>query len=90
MKTFGNKKKEDYKFLESLVGQRYNEESLLVQLNNHFGSVSILSIDEEPGETDESDWKYYIETPEFDYCIFYLKMKNTGWDGSTFYITETI
>lgn len=77
-------------FLESLVGKRFNKESLLVVLNNHFKETVVISDIVDETDNDECDWKYYIETTEHDYCIFYLKMRTTGWDGSNIYITEVI
>lgn len=79
-------------FLWSLIGKRFNKESLLVELNNHFNEIVAISTmtDEEADEEDTTDWRYYIETSEQDYCIFYLKMRSTGWDGSNIYITEVI
>jgi len=78
------------KFLNSLVHNRFNEETLTNKLSEFFDYKVKLFI---------SDY----ESPDYSYCfnidkdkddlyldvdIYYLNQKNTSFDGSTFYITE--
>lgn len=74
--------------LNSLVGSRYNMETLQKKAINILGkNISIELV-----ENDCSDWNIMINSYEEEtygfYDVYVLMMKNTGFDGSTFYVTE--
>lgn len=91
------RKKEVVEFLESLVGERFNTESLQAKLSEHFNedikveNVSQTRIDN--GEEDElTDWNLMFDSEKDEtygyYDIYVLPMRRAGFDGATFYITE--
>ena len=81
-------------FLENLVGQRFNEQTLTEKLSNHFGQeVELVNITEERIANDDDDgftddWSFSFSIDDVDYDIFYLPMRKIGFDFAKFYITE--
>jgi hypothetical protein len=80
-------------FLESLVGQRFNMETLNATLTSHFGEeikAEIVNDDDESNEL--SDWDIMFDSLQPDtygyFDIYVLKMRRPGFDGSEFYVTE--
>jgi hypothetical protein len=92
------RKKEVVNFLESLVGQRFNTESLEAKLSEHFNetirveNVSQARIDS--GEEDDElvDWNLMFDSTKDEtygyFDIYMLPMRRQGFDGATFYVTE--
>lgn len=86
-------KKQTINFLESLVGKRFNEETLSKAVSDFFKEEIKVSYRAET-EYDElpHDWNivFNSEKPEtygyFD--VYVLNMRTKGFDGSTFYVTE--
>lgn len=90
---FTEKQKEIVDFLESLVGQRYNMETLTETLSSKFQEKIVAEIVNEDDDTNElADWNIMFNSENEDtfgyFDIYVLKMRNTGFDGSTFHITE--
>jgi hypothetical protein len=90
---YTQKQKEIIDFLESLVGQRYNMETLNETLSNKFQEKIEAEIVNEDDDTNElSDWNIMFNSENEDtfgyFDIYVLKMRNAGFDGSTFHITE--
>ena len=80
-------------FLESLVGNRFNMETLNATLTNHFGEEIKAEIVNEDDETSElPDWNIMFDSENSDtfgyFDIYVLKMRRPGFDGAEFYVTE--
>jgi hypothetical protein len=80
-------------FMESLVGQRFNEQSLTKELRIHFhNEFDLVNITEQRIADDEdddcSDWLFSFSVDDVDYDIYYLPMRKVGFDDAKFYITE--
>ena len=80
-------------FLESLVGSRFNIDSLNKYLSEFFEEDIKAEFVNEDDDTNElGDWNIMFDSvkPEtygyFD--IYVLKMRKPSFDGSDFYITE--
>jgi hypothetical protein len=87
------KQKEIVDFLESLVGQRFNMETLSKELSKAFDEEIEAGIVNDDDETNTlSDWNIMFNSENEDtfgyFDIYVLKMRNAGFDGSTFYVTE--
>jgi hypothetical protein len=95
------RKQEVVKFLESLVGQRFNTDTLDAKLSEHFNEdIKVENVSQ--GRIDSGDFTcdddltadfnlmFNVETEdEFGYFdIYMLPMRREGFDGSTMYITE--
>jgi hypothetical protein len=80
-------------FLESLVGQRFNMETLTKELSKAFDEEIEAEIVNDEDETNTlSDWNIMFNSENEDtfgyFDIYMLKMRNALFDGSTFYVTE--
>ena len=92
------RKKEAVKFLESLVHNRFDIETLEAKLSDHFNeqihveNVSQSRIDS--GEEDDElvDWNLMFTSENQEtygyFDIYFLPMRRAGFDGATFYVTE--
>ena len=81
-------------FLKSLVGQRFNMETLTKELSKAFDEDIKAEIVNDDDETNTlSDWNIMFNSEKEDtfgyFDIYILKMRNALFDGSDFYITET-
>ena len=90
---FTEKQKEIDDFLESLVGKRFNMETLTEALSLKFQEKIEAEIVNEDDDTNElADWDIMFNSENEDtfgyFDIYVLKMRNIGFDGSTFHITE--
>jgi hypothetical protein len=76
------------KFLNSLVHNRFNEETLTNKLSEFFDYKVKLFISDY--ESPDYNYCFNIDTDDLflDVDIYYLIQKNASFDGSTFYITE--
>ena len=83
---------EIYEFLEDLPTRRFTTNSLENELNTFFEYESTLDIDTELEDSD-TDFRFLYSVPyehlNVDIDIYFLKMRTEGFDGSTYYITET-
>ena len=69
--------------LEELVGKRFNEETLNNRLTDIFQwEVKVEDISDKEDEL--SDYNFVFGFGD----IYFLKMRNEGFDKSTFYVTE--
>ena len=87
------KQKEITDFLESLVGQRFNMETLTKELSKAFDEEIEAEIVNDDDETNTlTDWNIMFNIEKEDifgyFDIYMLKMRNSNLDGSTFYVTE--
>jgi hypothetical protein len=92
------RKKEVVNFLESLVGQRFNTESLEAKLSEHFNeeikvsNVSQARIDSGEEDDELADWNLMFDSTKDEtygyFDIYMLPMRRQGFDGATFYVTE--
>jgi hypothetical protein len=87
------KQKEIADFLESLVGQRFNMETLTKELSKAFDEEIEAEIVNDDDETNTlTDWNIMFNSEKEDtfgyFDIYVLKMRNANLDGSTFYVTE--
>jgi hypothetical protein len=87
------KQKEIVNFLESLIGERYNIDTLNEYLSNKFGEKIEAEIVNDDDETNTlTDWNIMFNSEKEDtfgyFDIYMLKMRNDNLDGSTFYVTE--
>jgi len=79
--------------LETLVGQRFNEETLNKRLSDIFlWDVKVEDISDKEDEL--ADYNFVFSFGDADNVsygfgdIYFLKMRREGFDGSTFYVTE--
>ena len=91
---YTKKQKEIIDFLKSLVGQRFNMETLTKELSKAFDEGIKAEIVNDDDETNTlSDWNIMFNSEKEDtfgyFDIYILKMRNALFDGSDFYITET-
>jgi hypothetical protein len=92
------RKKEVVKFLESLVGQRFNTDTLDAKLSDHFNeeihveNVSQARIDSGEDDDELSDWNLMFDSKNQEtygyFDIYFLQMRRPGFDGATIYVTE--
>ena len=92
------RKKEVVKFLESLVGQRFNLDTLNANLSKHFNetirveNVSQARIDSGESDDELTDWNLMFDSTKDEtygyFDIYMLPMRRAGFDGATFYVTE--
>ena len=80
-------------FLEKLVGERFNLETLNATLSEHFGEdIKADFVNENDESNDLSDWNIMFDSEKEEtygyFDIYVLKMRRPGFDGSEFYITE--
>lgn len=85
--------KQVVKFLEGLVGQRFNLDTLNEKLSKHFGEKIKCEFVNENDDTNELvDWNIMFNCESSDtygyFDIYVLKMRRPGFDGSDFYVTE--
>jgi hypothetical protein len=80
------------KFLENLVQQRFNLETLNQELSKCFGEDIKAEFVDEENERDLGDWNIMFNSEQEDtygyFDIYVLKMRNIGFDGAEFYVTE--
>ena len=81
--------------LETLVGQRFNEETLNKRLSDIFlWDVKVKVEDISDKEDELADYNYVFSFGDADSVsygfgdIYFLKMRREGFDGATFYVTE--
>ena len=92
------RKKEAVKFLESLVGQRFNTATLESKLTEHFNEkIEVYNASQgriDSGEDDDelSDWNLMFDSKNQEtygyFDIYMLPMRRAGFDGADFYVTE--
>ena len=92
------RKQEVVKFLDSLVGQRFNTDTLEAKLSEHFNEkIEIYNATQgriDSGEEDDelSDWNLMFDSDKDEtygyFDIYMLPMRRPGFDGATFYVTE--
>jgi hypothetical protein len=92
------RKKEVVKFLESLVGQRFNLDTLNANLSKHFNeTIRVENVSQgriDSGESDDelTDWNLMFNSENQEtygyFDIYMLPMRRQGFDGATFYVTE--
>ena len=80
-------------FLEKLMGERFNLETLNATLSEHFGKdIRADFVNENDESNDLSDWNIMFDSEKEEtygyFDIYVLKMRRPGFDGSEFYITE--
>ena len=79
--------------LESLVGSRFNKESLEKELTEIFG-IEIVLEDISHDEDELGDYNFLgsFDIPERElygyFDIYFLKMRRPGFDGADIYVTE--
>jgi len=80
--------------LEGLVGQRFNEQTLNERLSKLFEcEVKVEDIFDKEDELADYNFVFAFGKDEdselYGYGdIYFLKMRNEGFDGATFYVTE--
>jgi hypothetical protein len=92
------RKQEVVKFLESLVGQRFNLDTLNANLSKHFNeTIRVENVSQgriDSGESDDelTDWNLMFDSTKDEtygyFDIYMLPMRRAGFDGATFYVTE--
>ena len=92
------RKQDAVKFLESLVGQRFNTATLESKLTEHFNEkIEVYNASQgriNSGEEDDelSDWNLMFDSKNQEtygyFDIYFLPMRRVGFDGATFYVTE--
>jgi hypothetical protein len=92
------RKKEAVKFLESLVHNRFDIETLEAKLSDHFNeqihveNVSQARIDSGEEDDELADWNLMFDSKNQEtygyFDIYFLQMRRPGFDGATFYETE--
>ena len=84
--------REVVKFLEDLVYERFNLETLNQKLSEYFGeNINAEFVDEE-NEAGLGDWNIMFNSEKEEtygyFDIYILKMRNVGYDGAEFMVTE--
>ena len=84
--------REVVKFLEDLVYERFNLETLNQKLSKYFGeNINAEFVDEE-NEAGLGDWNIMFNSEKEEtygyFDIYILKMRNVGYDGAEFMVTE--
>ena len=79
--------------LEGLVGQRFNEQTLNERLSKLFEcEVKVEDISDKEDELADYNFVFGFGNADSELYgfgdIYFLKMRNEGFDGSTFYVTE--
>ena len=92
------RKQQVVNFLESLVGQRFNTESLEAYLSENFNEeIKVENVSQgriDSGEEDDelADWNLMFNSENQEtygyFDIYMLPMRRAGFDGATFYVTE--
>lgn len=91
-------KKEDLEFqvgqvLHTLVGQRFNEQTLNERLSKIFNwDIKVEDISDKEDELVDYNYVFGFGNSESELYgygdIYFLKMRREGFDGATFYVTE--
>ena len=80
------------KFLENLVYERFNLDTLNQELSKHFGEDIEADFVDEENEAGLGDWNIMFESEKEEtygyFDIYVLKMRNVGFDGAEFMVTE--
>ena len=84
--------REVVKFLEDLVYERFNLETLNQKLSEYFGeNINAEFVDEE-NEAGLGDWNIMFNSEKEEtygyFDSYILKMRNVGYDGAEFMVTE--
>jgi hypothetical protein len=79
--------------LETLVGQRFNEETLNKRLSDIFlWDVKVEDISDKEDELADYNFVFGFGNADSELYgfgdIYFLKMRREGFDGATFYVTE--
>ena len=79
--------------LEGLVGQRFNEQTLNERLSDIFQwDIKVEDISDKEDELVDYNFVFGFGNADSELYgfgdIYFLKMRNEGFDGSTFYVTE--
>lgn len=92
------RKKEVVKFLESLVHNRFDIETLDAKLSEHFNeqihveNVSQARIDSGEEDDELADFNLMFDSKNQEtygyFDIYFLPMRREGFDGATIYVTE--
>lgn len=80
-------------FLEDLVGNRFNLETLNAKLSEHFGEdIKADFVNENDESNDLTDWNIMFNSEQEEtygyFDIYVLKMRRQGYNGAEFYVTE--
>jgi hypothetical protein len=80
-------------YLEELVGKRFNEETLNHRLTDIFQwEVKVEDISDKEDELADYNFVFGFGDTDSELYgfgdIYFLKMRNEGFDGATFYVTE--
>ena len=77
-------------FMESLVGKRFNEETLEAKLSEFLNEpINIVDTSREDDECTDYNYMFNCANQVYAYYdIYVLKHRQVGWDESTFYVTE--
>ena len=80
-------------YLEELVGQRFNEQTLNKRLSDLFQwDVKVEDISDKEDELVDYNFVFGFGDADSELYgfgdIYFLKMRREGFDGSTFYVTE--
>ena len=79
-------------FLENLVHKRFNLETLNQELSKHFREDIKADFVDEENEVGLGDWNIMFNSEKEEtygyFDIYVLKMRNVGFDGSEFMVTE--
>jgi hypothetical protein len=87
------RQKEVVEFLENLVGQRFNLNTLNEVLSEEFGEdIKSEIVNDNDDENTLTDWNIMFDSEKKEtygyFDIYMLKMRRPGFDGATFCITE--
>jgi len=79
--------------LESLVGNRFNKESLEKELSEIFGTTIVVEdISRDDDELGDFNFIGSFDIPEKDlygfFDVYFLKMRRPGFDDADIYVTE--
>ena len=92
--SFVDKKEYDIRVaLESLVGSRFNKESLEKELSEIFGIEIVLDdISRDDDELGDYNFLGHFDIPKKElygfFDIYFLKMRKPGFDNADIYVTE--
>lgn len=86
------REKQAVDFLEGLVHNRFNMDTLNTKLSEHFNEDITAEFVDEENEAGLGDWNLMFDSEKKEtygyFDIYVLKMRNTGFDGAEFLVTE--
>jgi len=86
------REKEVAVFLERLVHNRFNMDTLNAKLSEYFKEDITAEFVDEENEAGLCDWNLMFNSEKKEtygyFDIYVLKMRNTGFDGAEFLVTE--